>query len=306
MSDVVCNLCGSSDSIELYPATLEQDHKPQAGSAFMCTSPDYGQHYRIVKCKQCGFVYANPRGQAAQILNAYQSVEDPTYLQEQVGREWTFRKHLEPIHKLAGAPAGRHLLDVGAYTGVFVQIAREAGWDAEGLEPSTWAVAQAKAKGLRVTQGTLATAHFEPESFDVVTLWDVIEHFDNPAAELKQVWRLLKPGGYVVIHTIDVDSITARLMGSHWPFLMEMHVMFFSRQTMRAMLEKLGFTFASDHIEGRYLRLGYLAGRVTAAFGPVIGKPIEGLVSRLNWSARPVPVNTLDLFTAYGQKPATH
>jgi SAM-dependent methyltransferase len=182
-------------------------------------------------------------------------------------------------------------------------VAREAGWDARGLEPSTWAVSRAQAAGLPVVQGILATSNFEAESFDVITLWDVIEHFDSPKAELEQVWRLLKPGGFVVIHTIDVDSMTARIMGAHWPFLMEMHVMFFSRRTMRAMLERLNYKYCRDHTEGRYLRLGYLAGRVTAAFGPFLGKPVEALVHRLNWEAKPVPVNTLDLFTAYAQKP---
>jgi 2-polyprenyl-3-methyl-5-hydroxy-6-metoxy-1,4-benzoquinol methylase len=305
MTSIICNLCGSDQSRELYPSTLEADHQLKAGSAFLCTSPDYGQHYRIVKCINCGFVYANPRGQAESIINAYQAVEDPVYLQEREGRELTFRKHLGPMHQLTGAPAGRKLLDVGAYVGVFVQVAREAGWDAMGVEPSTWGVAQAQKAGLPVVQGTLATANFAPESFDVITIWDVIEHFDDPSTELRHVWQLLKPGGFVVIHTIDVDSITARLMGSHWPFLMEMHVMFFSRQTLRAMLEKLHFIYKGAHTEGRYLRLGYLAGRVKAAFGSLLGKPVESLVKALNLNGLPIPINTLDLFTAYAQKPAT-
>lgn len=305
MNEAICDLCGSSDSYELYPATLAQDHQPEAGSAFMCTSPDYGQHYRIVKCRQCGFVYASPRAAAKNILNAYESVEDPIYIQEKEGREWTFRKHLKPMQAITGAPAGRKLLDVGAYTGIFVQVAREAGWDAEGIEPSTWAVGEAQAAGLPVTQGTLANSKLAPESFEVITIWDVIEHFDSPTTELKRVWDLLKPGGTVVIHTIDIGSITARLMGARWPFLMEMHVMFFSRPTLRAMLEKIGYRYLGDHTEGRYLRLGYLAGRVTAAFGAV-GRPIEGLVQRLGWGGKPIPVNTLDLFTAYAQKPITN
>jgi ubiquinone/menaquinone biosynthesis C-methylase UbiE len=286
----------------MYPATLSAEHKPTVGSAFMCTSPDYGQYYRIVQCRQCGFVYANPRRTAGEVLSAYQAVEDPVYLQERAGRELTFRKHLEPMQRVTGAPANRRLLDVGAYIGVFVQVAREAGWAAEGLEPSMWAVALAKQQGLPITQGTLAESHLPDQSFDVITLWDVIEHFDSPKAELQHVWRLLKPGGHVVIHTIDIDSITARLMGSRWPFLMEMHVAFFSRRTLRDLLQRLKFEYRGDHTEGRYLRLGYLAGRVTAAFGP-LGRPLETLVHRLNWTGVPVPVNTLDLFTAYAQKP---
>jgi 2-polyprenyl-3-methyl-5-hydroxy-6-metoxy-1,4-benzoquinol methylase len=305
MKHFSCNLCGAEDTRELYPSTLEEDHKVTAGSAFMCTSPDYGQHYRIVKCRQCGFVYADPRLESAEILDAYQNVEDPVYLQERQGREWTFRKHLAQLHQLIGAPGGRRLLDVGAYVGVFVQEARDAGWDAMGLEPSTWAVGQARAAGLPVVQGILANADFAPNTFDVITLWDVIEHFGDPAGELAHVLHLLKPGGVVVIHTIDVGSPTARWMGGRWPFLMEMHVVFFSRATLRAMLVRLGYAYMTDHTAGRYLRLGYLAGRVTAAFGRRVGGPVEALVHRLNLAGRPVPVNTLDLFTAYARKPAS-
>lgn len=301
MQNSNCDVCEHSESRELYPSTLPVDHHPQVGSAFQCTSPDYGQHYRIVQCLNCGFVYASPRRTAVEVLVAYQQVEDPVYLQERHGRELTFKKHLQPMHQITGMPNGRRLLDVGAYTGIFVQVAREAGWQAEGLEPSTWAVKQAQQAGLPVTQGTLDDGCYPEATFDVITLWDVIEHFDSPRAELQQVWRLLKPGGYVVIHTIDIESITARVMKARWPFLMEMHVMFFSRQTLRNLLERLDYRYLGDHTEGRYLRLGYLAGRVSAAFGP-IGRPLEALVHRLHWGGVPVPVNTLDLFTAYAQK----
>jgi 2-polyprenyl-3-methyl-5-hydroxy-6-metoxy-1,4-benzoquinol methylase len=303
MRYISCNLCGADDARERYPATLPEGHQPEPGSAFLCTSPDYRQHYRIVQCRKCGFVYANPRGETQAVLSAYESIEDPLYEEERDGRRHTFRRHLAPLHRITGAPAGRRLLDVGAYTGVFVEVAREAGWDAEGVEPSLWATRQANQAGLPVRQGTLASAGFPAESFEVVTLWDVMEHFADPRGELDQICRLLKPGGVVVAHTMDIDSPTARLMGRDWPFLMEMHTVFFSRATMRAMLERVGFEFLSDHIQGRYLRLGYLVGRVRAAFGPLVSWPFETVVNTLRLRGIPVPVNTLDVFTVYARKP---
>ena len=303
MKSVTCNLCSAHDPRELYPSTLNQNSHALGGSAFLCTSPDYGEHYRIVQCNCCGFVYANPHADPSEVLKAYEDVVDPLYLQERAGRERTFREHLRTLHRITGEPNGRRLLDVGAYIGVFVEIAREMGWDAEGIEPSSWAVAHARERGLPVAKGTLGSGGFPDESFDVITLWDVIEHFDDPTMELRHVLRLLKPGGIVVIHTIDIGSITARVMGGGWPFLMEMHIRFFSRATMRDMLQRVGFTYIRDHTQGRYLRLGYLAGRVTAAFGGFVGKPLEKLVSFLKLAEMPVPVNTLDLFTAYAKKP---
>lgn len=302
MKYVRCNLCNADDTRELYAATLPPAHTPTAGSAFLCTSPDYGQHYRIVQCKQCGFVYANPRSESGPVLDAYQSVEDPLYEREREGRRWTFRKHLNSLHRLTGEPNGGRLLDVGAYTGVFVEVARKAGWNAEGIEPSAWAAKEAQKAGLTVRQGTLATVNYPPESFSAATLWDVVEHFDDPSGELSHIYQLLRPGGFVVVHTIDIGSLTARVMGKHWPFLMEMHIAFFSRSTLRAMLERVGFEYVSDHTQGRYLRLGYLAGRLSAAFGPWVGGPLEKVVSALRLDSVPVPVNTFDLFTAYARK----
>ncbi|MBM4421921.1 MAG: class I SAM-dependent methyltransferase [Chloroflexi bacterium] len=304
MRFIPCNLCGADECRELYPSTLSPNGRGKGGSAFLCTSPDYGQHYRVVQCLRCGYVYANPRGDPAEVMQAYESVEDPLYLRERAGRERTFRKHLKPLHRVAGEPNGRKLLDVGAYIGVFVEVARAAGWDAEGIEPSGWAVGEAVRAGLPVRRGTLSSVGFPSESFDVITLWDVIEHFDDPRAELDHVFRLLKPGGVVVIHTIDMGSLTAKLMGARWPFLMEMHIAFFSRATLRAMLERVGFQYVGDHTEGRYLRLGYLAGRVSAAFGSWVGRPLERAIAALKMGEWMAPVNTLDLFTAYGRKAA--
>jgi ubiquinone/menaquinone biosynthesis C-methylase UbiE len=222
-------------------------------------------------------------------------------VEEREGRVLTFEHHLKPLERLSGPPNGRPLLDVGAYTGVFVDIASQHGWDAWGVEPSRWAVEQARSRGLHVVQGTLKTAHLPPGHFDVVTMWDVIEHLTDPRKALLQVHRLLNPQGLLVVHTIDIESLFARLMGSHWPWLMEMHIYYFSRRTLRALLEKCGYEVLSDKPQGRYLRLGYLMNRV-GALVPFLGGPAESLVTRLGLRGLAVPVNLGDLFTAYARK----
>jgi SAM-dependent methyltransferase len=182
-----------------------------------------------------------------------------------------------------------------------VEIATNHGWDAWGVEPSRWAVDEAHKQSLHVVQGTLETADLPEAHFDVVTMWDVVEHLTDPRRALQQVHRLLKPGGVVVLHTIDVDSGFARLMGARWPWLMEMHTYYFSRRTLRAMLERCGFHVVSDRPQGRYLRLGYLMNRVGALI-PFVGRPAEWLVTRLDWRGLAVRVNLGDLFTVYARK----
>jgi SAM-dependent methyltransferase len=300
MEHVRCNLCGADDVALRFPSTIEREADWRA---FRCTHSGYGTHPPIVQCQQCGLVYTDPRPDGGDILETYQAVEDPLYIEEREGRVLTFEHHLRPLERLTGPPDDRPLLDVGAYTGVFVEIAARHGWDAWGVEPSRWAVERARARGLHMVPGTLESADLPAAHFDVVTMWDVIEHLPDPHLALQQARRLLKPGGLLVVHTIDIESLFARLMGPRWPWLMEMHIYYFSRRTLRAMLEQCGFQVLSDRPQGRYLRLGYLMNRVGALVPPV-GRPAEWLVTRLGLRSLAVPVNLGDLFTAYARSKA--
>jgi 2-polyprenyl-3-methyl-5-hydroxy-6-metoxy-1,4-benzoquinol methylase len=302
MQSVPCNLCGSSKPRLRFPSTINADARPRSPTAFRCTHPGYGRHHAIVECASCGLVYANPRHERQDILDSYVAVEDPLYLQEREGRVLTFERHLRPVSKLKPPPGC--LLDVGAYTGVFVEIAGRHGWDAWGLEPSRWALDEARGQGLQMVEGTLETASFEPSSFDVITMWDVIEHVTDPFADISRAFDLLKPGGLLVLHTMDIDCLFARLMGSRWPWLMEMHIYYFSRRTLSAMLEKAGFTVVSTKAQGRYLRLGYFATRLGGLLGEPVGRVVNSLARTLHIDKMAIPINVGDLFTSYAIRPA--
>ena len=302
MEHVRCNLCGADDPVVRYPRTIREPANSGNWSAYACTHSGYGQHHTIVECKRCGLVYASPRFDGHDIVDTYEAVEDTLYLEEREGRVLTFEHHLKPLEKLTGPPDGRPLLDVGCYIGVFVELAAQHGWEAWGVDPSRWAVDRAQERGLQVVQGTLATASLPEAGFDVVTMWDTIEHLPDPAATLERAHRLLKPGGLLVVHTIDIDSLFARLMGSHWPWLMEMHLFYFSRRTLGDLLAKRGFEVLSDRPQGRYLRLGYLSNRL-AALAPVVGRPVEWLVTRMGLRGTAVHVNLGDLVTVYARRP---
>jgi len=299
MEYVNCNLCGRNETRVRFPSTLSDEAVPHNVEAFRCTSPGYGRHHTIVQCQHCGLMYTNPRFDGGEILDSYVAVEDPLYLEEREGRVLTFERHLRPLEKIK-APPGR-LLDVGAYSGVFVEIAAQHGWDACGVEPSRWAVEQAREHGLHMIEGTLATSSLSDGSFDVVTMWDVIEHVADPFGEIRQAQRLLKTGGLLVVHTMDIDSMFARVMGRRWPWLMEMHIYYFSQRTLRMMLEQAGFTVIGSSAQGRYLRLGYFATRI-GGFSRPLGRALGGLFRVLHVREVPVPLNFGDLFTAYALK----
>jgi SAM-dependent methyltransferase len=298
-----CNLCGADDFWVRYRSTLDEKppQAPEGNSAYACTSGGYGRHGPIVECRRCGLVYAAPRPNHREVLDMYKAVEDPLYVEEREGRILTFEHHLRPLEAFTGPPDQRPLLDVGAHTGVFVDIAARHGWDAWGVEPSEWAVAQARSQGLQMRLGTLRAAGFPDGSFPVVTMWDVIEHVPDPLGTIREAGRVLSPGGLLVVHTMDIESIFSRLMGKHWPWFMEMHLYYFSRRTMAMMLRQAGFRVIWMGTQGRYLRAGYLASRVTA-LNPALGRPLEALVTKLSLRGLPLRVNLGDLFTTYARK----
>jgi len=297
---VVCNLCGSSDYELLYPGTLDGHRHPQV-EAYRCTNFGYGKHHPIVRCRRCDLVYANPRYSADELLDEYEAVEDPLYEQERQGRVLTFVRHLRPIERMVGDPHDKRLLDVGCYTGVFLEIAEAHGWEAYGVEPSQWAAGLCRQRGLCVHTGTLEEAGFPDGFFDVATSWDVIEHLTDPLDHLREVHRILKPGGLVAIHTIDIQTPFARLMGPRWPWLMEMHIYYFSRRTLAVMLQQVGFEVIRAEAQGRYQRLSYLVSRLQAG-STWLYRIADWLVRRLGIEAVAVPINLGDLVTTYARK----
>lgn len=302
MKQVNCNLCGHDDYRVRFGATSSNASRPEI-DAFRCTSATYGQHPRIVQCSRCGHVYANPRWDSDELLDAYAAVEDETYVLEQSSRKRTFVHHLQALEKFSGPGGGRPLLDVGAYTGVFVEVACSRNWQAIGVEPSLWASSLAQSQGIPVFQGTLDMDELGDRRFDVITMWDVIEHLDDPTAEIAKARSLLKAGGLMAIHTMDVNSLAAKVMGRRWPWLMDMHVHYFSQGTMRRLLTENGLEVVWIGAQGRYLSLGYLASRL-GGLSRRLGRLAGGVVEVAGLNEVAVRVNFGDLFTAYARRPA--
>jgi len=287
----------------LYPDTLGNDDHSGSIERFRCTSSGYGRHHAIVKCRRCGLVYASPRGGDEDINESYEQVVDDLYLEERRGRVLTFERNFRPLEALMSDVPRPRLLDVGCYVGIFLEIAERHGWEAYGVEPSRWAAEEARCRGLQVFNGTLSHADLAPNSFDVVTLWDVIEHLTDPKGDLQRVNRLLRPGGVVCIHTIDIGSLLPRLLGPRWPWLMEMHLYYFSRRTMAQLLEANGFQVLRQFAQGRYVLLDYLLAQ-SSAVSPGLSQILRGCARGLGIGQLAIPVNLGDLFTTLACKVA--
>jgi SAM-dependent methyltransferase len=274
LSHVACPVCGSSDSRLLRAASYPEGiGLAQVQSAY-CASSDHALLDAVVKCRACGMVYVNPRLDAAVIQGGYEAVEDPVFVQQNPQRIRTFARVIRSILRRTGLdPAGKRLLDVGCAGGAFPEAARAAGFAARGVEPSRWLSDYGRTTyGIDVVQGILLPGMFADREFDVITMWDVIEHLPDPHDALTTIHSLLKPGGYLWVNYPDIGGVVARLLGWRWPFWLSVHLHYYTRNTMRRQLEKAGFSICYMRAHWQELQLGYVLQRAASLlppFGPL-------------------------------------
>jgi len=225
--------------------------------------------FAVVACAQCSLVFLSPRLVAPRMMELYQ---DASYWDSEVGGRgydeyldvrgnWirTFQRRLREIAPHC-APA--RVLDVGCGPGFFVEAARAAGWDAWGIDPSTYAVSLAKrALGDRVSVGVVEASGHAPGSFDLVTAFDAFEHVYEPRRFLDAAHGLLRPGGVLAITTPDVTSLLARASGRRWvSFKIPEHVYYWSPLTIREALAP-HFDVLAVRRAGQYATVGFLLRR---------------------------------------------
>jgi len=298
MAFIPCNYCGSSEYKILYPGNAGK-LGDIAAQAFRCTSEEHGDFTNIVQCSQCGLLFENPREVEVVSDKKYQDVEDPTYDLETPGRVRTFSKLMGGIAQYATQPG--KMLDIGCYTGVFLDVAKSRGWETHGVEPSRWASTKAQGKGHQVVNAPLQKAGLRPETYDLVTIWDVIEHLQDPQGQLRLAYQVLKPGGVFGLSTMDVSCMFAKLTGRHWPWFMRMHFYYFSAASMARMLRAAGFEVIRIERHKRIVSLRYLLRKGMSLFGPLA---FLGRILGLPFGKVFVTVDLGDIMNVYCRRPA--
>ena len=139
-------------------------------------------------------------------------------------------------------PPPRTFLDIGCATGMLIASMREKGWDVTGVDICRESAEYGRRRrGVEIFAGTLEEAGFPDESFSVVHFSHLIEHVPDPRGFLVEVRRILKPGGFAVITTPNVDGFQAKLFRSAWRSAIADHLVLFSRHTLGGLLQSTGF-----------------------------------------------------------------
>ena len=235
MESVPCNLCGSQAD-ELVRVVHERRYGMSAT-------------FRIVRCLHCGLLYLNPRPNEQEMLAYYPPEYQVAMRQvlQEVRRSRIGRIGLRVMRRVRKPPLEKvgRVLDIGCSSGDYLAYLRTLGWEVYGVELDEEAARYARENfGIDVRAGAAehTLKEFPDESFDVVTMWHVLEHLFDPSSVLAEVHRILRPGGILMLEMPNFRSLWASLLGEFWfPLEIPRHLSHFTPPTLRAILTKTGF-----------------------------------------------------------------
>jgi SAM-dependent methyltransferase len=203
----------------------------------------------VVRCRSCGLGLTNPQPSDAELGEIY----GPNYVlveNDPVGEAMVLRSkcatadHYLDVLATAGVPPGGRLLEIGCGAGNFLVQAAARGFDVTGLEYSPFAAERAR-KNLgdrgRVLQGDIEIFGAERDAYDVCVLCDVIEHVRRPDKFVREIFRLLRPGGVLLVVTPSLDSWSARVLGSRWMEYKAEHLFYYTPATITRQLLNAGY-----------------------------------------------------------------
>jgi len=252
-SEQPCPVCGSNrKTIKYEPWVHELDPVKLYGAASGIPGTQY-----LVACNDCGMIFESPRYDAATIVQAYMNSQESEHDSQYPMRVMSFYHALKKHSQLIPSPGAR-VLDIGTAGGAFIDAAKKFGYDAYGMEPSAYLVARGKARGLHIEQGTIENHSFQPCSFDMVCLWDVIEHLPDPKAALVEIRKLLKPDGILLINYPDIGTMLAKIAGKRFWWILSVHLHHFTRDSIRNICIRTGFEVFHFQRYWQILEFGYL------------------------------------------------
>lgn len=215
--------------------------------------PDWISHlpglFRMVRCLHCGLYYLNPRPDQKEIHRYYppdylafqKSIEEETAFLKRMDRRYGIYKRCRSVTNVLPGP-GR-ILDIGCATGLFLSGMKERGWEVLGIELNEQAAAYARERmGLDIITGNFLETDLPNHYFDVISLWDVLEHLPDPLPVLKKISKIIRPGGLLVLNLPNPESWEAKRFGPLWiGWDLPRHLNLFPLPLLSALLEKVGF-----------------------------------------------------------------
>ncbi len=191
----------------------------------------------LVKCQSCSFVFTQVIPTNEELISFYDGYGRHDYLSP-----LTVKRYNELLDQFKPFRKTNRILDVGCGIGYFLEVAKERGWEVYGTEFTDKAVGICSEKGINMKQGKLSPADFEPEFFDILTSFEVLEHINNPVEEIQNFEKLLRKGGLVYLTTPNFNSLLRyRLKENYSVITYPEHLAYFTPKTLKNLFLDNGF-----------------------------------------------------------------
>lgn len=264
--------------------------------------------YEVTRCQVCGLVFLN-FAPSRKFLSDYYS-EDffhdrgkkhgfRDYEAEAENLRRSFSDRIEVIRKYQ---TGGRLLDVGCATGTFLEAASQY-WQAEGVEISFYASKIAQNKNLKVYHGELWSSPYVKNQYQVVTLWDTLEHLADPQETIKLLSKMLVPGGIIALTTGDVGSWLAKISGRYWHlYNIPQHLSFFDQKTINRLLERENLEVSQISYPSLNFSLDYLLFRMLTFYSLKPLRPLYQVLSLTKLANFNLKINLYDVILVIAKK----
>lgn len=284
-----CNLCGEQTDIRFF-------YKRNG--------------YQIVRCNHCGLVYLSdvPTSEKLDALyseafftssSKFDTAENnPSWVNASKRVEWALK---------APGVGTAAWLDVGCATGDFLLAAKPRVSELHGTDVSVYALEQARARGLQhLKQGDFASLSYPAASFDLIAMWDVLEHIVDPADALRKAFGYLRPGGYLALSTGDIESFSSRLTGRFWHLMIPpFHTYYFSKETITRYLQQTGFVDVEISYPSKVVPLDFMLEKSLRLISPTLSRRVAPALAKLGLGRLRLPINLFDIMTVRARKLAS-
>lgn len=233
---IQCDLCQSNHFTPLY--TIDR----------------YDPPFHITQCQSCDLIFMNPQFTETELQSFYdegyyKGDNQYSYVDERSifkGSSFVWKARLRQLMnhlKVYPSSYPQRILDIGCSFGGLLSVAKQMGFEVYGIDVSEYAANYARQSlgETNIKTGVLKPGDFKPESMDCITMVEVAEHLSNPMETFKESYRLLKPGGILLIQTANMDGWQAKKEGSQYHYFLPGHLYYFSKKTLNRYANKIGF-----------------------------------------------------------------
>jgi 2-polyprenyl-3-methyl-5-hydroxy-6-metoxy-1,4-benzoquinol methylase len=233
---VVCHASNAENFCAVHDRLLETDR----------------EIWQIRRCRDCGFGWTLPHSKPESFSRHYpdgyygeteKTIEE--FLSGKLARTRSWRGEMGKVRLVGKYISGGRILDVGCGEGKFLWALDGRRWSRTGVEPSkkTLDLVKSRLQGLRLIPGTIGSHDLDPESFDAITFWHVLEHIPDTPSVLRRAASLLRPGGWIFISLPNFDSLQAKIFRKYWYHLdVPRHIYHFSKSSLDLLLEQVHFS----------------------------------------------------------------